>query len=384
MIGILAWSLILAAEPAAPAYHVPIPPTLEALFERDGDAPAHHQSYLKELARRPDLAASETGWWQSVNQPALQGLALRFNESLAQSEGGTPRFDAFYDQLLENPELRDAVEGLLRTELETTRDDPGLASAVRYLRANPDLAMRFLENPARVRPLPDALADSYDAFLARPQWRASLRGALGEVLEQPAAHQAVLPWWEQLTRLEAARDEADAALDTELHGHPRAFWLWHLRNVNRARQKEARPWIRYWERLIHREPDLARQYGPFVTDLLRDPERLRQHLADLEGQLGRSGAAWPPEKAPPRLPPMDISGTVDALKGGINQPRVNVPERPTISRPPRPRRPQRPSFPDFPSPRDSVKSGEQRGPVFPTFPKMPEPTVSRPKKDRGD
>lgn len=267
------------------------------------------------------------------------------------------------------------MENLLRTELETTREEPGLAGAIRYLRANPDLAMRFLDNPARVRPLPAPLQDNYDAFQERPEWMASLRSALGDVLDQPAAHNTAIPWWKQLARLSSAEDDTEQGLDTELYQHPRAFWLWHLRNINRARHKETRPWIRYWERLIHREPDLARQYGPFVTELLQNPERLRQHLADVEAYRRTSGNEWPPKMAPPALPPLDMSASVDAMKKGIAQPDVSVPERPTINRPKRPRRPQRPSFPEFPSPRDSVNRGDGRGPAFPEFPEMPTPVV---------
>lgn len=90
MIALWTWCMLLAADPAPAPFHVQLPPALQQLLETDGQAPDNHQGYIAELAQFPDLAESESAWWQAVSQPALRGMVTRFNESLAASEEGTP------------------------------------------------------------------------------------------------------------------------------------------------------------------------------------------------------------------------------------------------------------------------------------------------------
>lgn len=377
MMGPWVLCLLLAAGEPAPDFHDPTPPALRELLAAQPALLPHHQGYLKELARLPDLAESESAWWQASSRPALRGLAAQFEELVGGDAQREARFDAYFDKLLDSPDLRDAVENLLRTELEQTREQPALARAVQFLRAHPDLAMRFLENPNQVRPLPEPLEGAYDDFVDRPEWRAALQGALGKVLERPAAHLAVLPWWEQLETLASPLEGGEATFTTALYDQPQALWLWHLRNINLARDREARPWIRYWNRLIHRDPALAQAYGPFITNLLRDPESLRQHLADLQTRQARDAEPWPPQVKPPLLPPLDMARSVSEMQGTIARPDVDIPERPSRPRMEAPTPPTPPAFPQFPTAGEPRSRAKERRPTFPEFPDMRRPAEQR-------
>ena len=374
---ILTWALclVLGADGTMPRSANMVPPTLNTFLLEQPAAATHHQGYLKQLASRPQLAESESAWWQTTARPDLRRLFSQFNEAIAGSPVAQAQFDAFYDQLSESPELRRSVENLFRTELDQAGTNPVLARAVQFLRANPDMAMRFLGNPARVRPLPAPLREAYNDFAGNPEWMDALHDAFGEVLDAPAAHQKILPWWEKLESLSSEGGERGPALNAELYRHPRELWLWHLRNMNLSRNKESRPWIRYWNRLIHRDPLLAKQYGPFVTELLREPEQLRQHLADLQDHQARDAEPWPPSRKPPKLPPLDLAHPVERMKQSVTKPTIHKPERPgrpDIDFPNRPERLQRPVFPAFPSAGGQDSSSNGSRPVFPKFPTMPE------------
>jgi len=368
--GVICW-LLVADGPVAPKPMDPFPPALRAFLQQEPAALPNHVGYLKELARLPELAATETAWWRARTQPALRNLDTQFDEVLGESPEAQSRFDTFYAHLRENPELRSAVENLVRTELDKAKASPEMTRAVQYLRGHPDVAMRFLTNPSQVRPLPEALQGAYDAFLEDPEWMASLRTAFQAVLDTPEAYEAVLPWWEQLEKLGVATSESGEGLPTELYQHPRELWLWHLRNINRARNDETRPWIRYWNRLIHRDPLLAQEYGPFINQLLQEPEQLRQHLATLQDLQTADAEPWPPKMKPPTLPPLDMSHPALRMQQRMNHPEGDSPGaaiRPAMKIP---QRPVPPVFPEFPRPETKQSNEKSTGPTFPTFPEFP-------------
>ena len=337
--------------PPAPLSHL-IPESLTRLLGQHPELRVHHQGYLQELAKRPDLAATETAWWQASTTPALRNLAARFEDALARDNTAQYRFNVFYEALTKSPELRKSVEHLVRVELENARLKPELAGPLQFLRANPDIALRYLRDPDSVRPRPEALEATHGQFVEEADWRGALFDAYDAVAQTPDAHLVVFPWWRQLADLTGPGAGEDANLDAALYRQPHQYWLWHLRNMNLANNDQAAPWIRYWQRLIQREPDLARTYGPFITKLFADPEQLRQHLIDLTSESGDRKPTWPPPTSPPRLPPLVIDDPIGRMRDSIQRPTIERPDRPDVERPPRPdgpKRPARPASPDRPT-----------------------------------
>ncbi len=353
MNGLWALCLLVAAidsttspPPPLPVSHL-IPESLSKLLAAQPALLQHHEGYLKQLAARPALAQAESAWWQASSAPALRNLALHFEEALADNDTASLRFDAFYKALYENPEMRGAVETLVRTELERARTDRSLPAALRFIRANPDIGLRFLKDPKQVRPLPASLDTAYKAFERQPEWRASLFIALDAIAHLPDAHMTIFPWWRELDALESKTESA--ALDDALQERPHEYWKWHQRNLSLANVERAAPWMRYWSSLIQRDPELAKEYGPFLTQLLEEPELLRQHLVDRQEKEGDATAKpWPPDSAPPRLEPLSKQDDIEKMRRSIERPRV---ERPIVERPQRPAmdRPQRPTRPTAPT-----------------------------------
>ena len=135
MNGLWALCLLVAAidgttspPPPLPVSHL-IPESLSKLLAAQPDLLQHHEGYLKQLAARPALAEAETAWWQASTAPALRSLALHFEEALTNNDTASLRFDAFYTALAHSPEMRSAVETLVRTELERARTDRSLLGA---------------------------------------------------------------------------------------------------------------------------------------------------------------------------------------------------------------------------------------------------------------
>jgi hypothetical protein len=348
MNGLWALCLVLASfdgttspPPPLPVSHL-IPESLTKLLAAQPELLRHHEGFLKQLAARPALAETETAWWTASTIPALREMALHFEDALAANDTARLRFDAFYKTLAHSTEHRTAVEALVRTELERARTDRGLPPALRFLRANPDIGLRFLKDPKQLRPLPAPLETAYKAFERQPEWRQSLFTALDAVAQLPEAHLNIFPWWRELDQLE---NSAEAPrLDDALQERPNEYWKWHQRNLNLANVDQAAPWMRYWSSLIHRDPDLAKDYGPFMTQLLEEPEMLRQHLVDLqEKEADGAGMSWPPESAPPKLAPVSRDDAVEKMRGSIERPRIEQPQRPTVDRPKRPTRPTPPT-----------------------------------------
>lgn len=344
-----------APPPPDPVSHL-IPDSLTRLLAERPELRSQHLGYLRELARLPALAESETGWWQASSTPALRALAARFEEALANDNTAQYRFNTFYAALSKSSELRINVENLVRTEIDQARLHPELSGALQFLRANPDIALRFLKAPRQVRPLPEPLETTYEFFLANEPWRSALFQAYDTLAQTPDAHLAVFPWWRQL---ESLSREEPKNLDAALYRNPPQYWLWHLRNLNLVNDNTAAPWIRYWQRLIQREPDLAREYGPFISTLLENPEQLRQHLIDLtEGENAEAPAPWPPASPPPKLPPLNLQDSAERMRREIKRPTIARPERPEIKRPARPTSPKRPTPP-------SIEDNAEFEPVYP-------------------
>lgn len=329
--------------PPLPISHL-IPDSLTKLLATQPELLQHHEGYLKELAARPALAQTETAWWQASTVPSLRELADHFDDALAENETAQLRFDAFYKTLAHSTEAREAVETLVRTELERARTDRNLPPALRFIRANPDIGLRFLKDPRQVRPLPALLESAYKAFERQPEWTQSLFIALDKIAHLPDAHLSIFPWWRELDKLEQAAQAP--RLDDALEERPNEYWMWHQRNLSLANDDQAGPWMRYWSRLVHRDPELAKEYGPFLSKLLAEPEQLRQHLVDLQEKHGReTPKPWPPKSTPPKLTPKLGRDAFDVMRRSLEPTTVDTPERPTIERPQRPARPTPPTPP---------------------------------------
>jgi len=325
--------------PPEPTSHL-IPDALGRLLVSRPELLQHHEGFLKQLAARPDLAEAERAWWHSASTPALRNLADTFEGALDANPEARLRFDAYYQALARSAETREAVEHLTRTELDRARTANALPPALRYLRANPDIALRFLRDPRQLRPLPAPLEKAYDDFQRQPDWTKALHDAFQAVADRPDAHLTIFPWWRTQAELEA--DPETTKLDDALHQRPNEYWLWHARNMNLASDTQAAPWIRYWTRLIQRDTDLAREYGPFFAQLLEDPAKLNQHLAALRSTFGGSARPWPPASSPPALEKPARTQSADDLRRSVTRPKVDPP---TLKRPSRPERPTPPTRP---------------------------------------
>ena len=334
--------LTLGAGLAAPG----TAPTVDAVLRDDPELARHHQGYLHYLARNAALRQHETAYLQVLQDPEFAAAVRRFDEALRADPEAEQLFHQFYDQLVREPGLRRAVEGLQREAftLPRRRDD-AVGDAFGYLQANPETALRFLAGPERFAPLPSSLAPVADLLTRSPELRTRLLDAFETLHEEPQAQTRVFPWWERLSRLNAEAGGAYDALGRELLARPTRFWVWHRRYLALAEDAQARDWIIWWHRRVRRAPPLRATY--------LDSVRAHLERGDTDAAVAATAAdapgAWPPKTAPPALGGLAASAFADSQDPfTIERPTVNRPERPRIERPGRPTMPDRPTLPDRP------------------------------------
>ncbi len=338
LLALLTLGMGLAAPGAAP--------TVDSVLRDDPELARHHQGYLHHLARNATLRQHETAYLQVLQDPDFAAAVRRFDEALRADPEAEQLFHQFYDQLVREPGLRRAVEGVQREafDLPRRRED-AVSDAFGYLQANPETALRFLAGPERFAPLPSSLAPVANLLARNPELRARLLDAFETLHEEPLAQTRVFPWWQRLSRLNAEAGGAYDALGRELLARPTRFWVWHRRHLALAEDAQARDWITWWHRRVRREPALREVYLDSVrTDL-------EQNAAPRLAQAGEGAAdaVWPPKTAPPALgalAPNAFANTPDPF--AIEQPTIERPARPSINRPRRPDLPDRPTVPNRP------------------------------------
>ena len=319
--------------------------SFQDLLTANEELRTHHRGYRHYLLANLKLAAAELAWLDVTQVSSIRTVEMTFDEALNDDPAAQRLADQFYDQLARDLPLRNAVETLQRTEFGQGRLGPLFSDAMKYFRANPDNAIRFLQNPQLLEALPQALAPILKKIGGRPEILEELQGALEDVTDLPIAHTRVFPWWTTLGPFDEKHGGAYSNLAAHFAKYPHRFWPWHQRNIALAGDAQARDWIRYWHRKIRRTAGFGNDYMTFIHARLKEEAR-----PVVEGKAQKSLLDWPPKAAPPVLPSLGKGAgqNSDGTKKRAEAPsrRIQPPPRPTKpSPPPRPPRPPRPERP---------------------------------------
>ncbi len=356
---IAAWLALLAglgaaAEPAPPA-DLPAARTaaVERALENDPHLLAWHRGYLAWTRQHPAAAAAEDAFTSLLRTTGFSLPVGRFDEALVRFPELAARMDACYAVLASNADARAAVDDLHRFELahRTGRDTWG--AVLMYLRAHPEEALTFLENPQWVKPIPETLRPLADAARRKDPSLERLQADFQILHDQPEAHLRVFPWWKAACGEESPVRDAFEALMAHFRQYPHRFWVWHRRELVLAEPPGARAWLRHWHRVVRRSEGLERAYWDYLEAVRTQPELAETAEARWRNEYGPA-PAWPPEGEPPSLAPL------------------RVPSRatPSIERPPRTET-EKPARPRIPA------SGPVKQPTRPVPP-------ARPVKDAAD
>jgi len=361
----LAW--MLAAEPAAKGRTAIRPQTtdmvshVEAVIENDSQLLECHRGYLGYLENNPVLRDAEEAWQELNVLAQIRQLVRDFDEALQKDVRAQTLFDQYYDQLARDDTLRASVDALQRAEFAQGKIRssarapadgqpllPGdlFGEGMAYLRANPDTAMRFLQNPRAVKPAPDALYPLLGHFEDRPELLTELLEAFQGLTGNPLSYTRVFPWWNETFAFDLRSAGAYGRLYAALKAHPNRFWIWHHDNLALAADAQTRSWIRYWFRKVRRTPALAEDYAAYLQHLRKHPEAAEQTRQRWNQQYGPA-AAWPPKAAPPSLPAYFPAESLRGTGGErLRKPVYTRPQKPDV---PRPKMPDKPTMPVKPT-----------------------------------
>jgi len=362
----LLWTFCLlgAAEAAYTRADLDLLRAAERALESSAADLSHHRGYLAYLDSHPEIAEAEDAYTELMKLSSFRRAVEPFQEALLRDAEAREAFDKYCLALAEREDVRRAVEDVHRCELAERRPPAGFPAAMAYLRAHPDEAIRFLDNPSRPVPTPAPLATTLGFFETRPALRAELLDPFLELSRDARARTHVYPWWAMIEARGNATAQAYDRLMRYLVARPSRFWLWHGRNIALASDAHARHWIDHWHQRVRRNPDLARRYWPYLRQAREQGPVQREAAVRWNEAFGEAGP-WPPESNPPTLPPLAAPETP-----ALNWPRLEdyVPKNAAGPN----GRPKMPAF-DFP------KFPEM--PKLPALPPMPEP--KRPKRSPG-
>ena len=329
-LALIAW--LGAAVESAPLVDLAAARTaaVERVLENDPQLLGGHRGYLAWTGQHPSIAAAEDAFTGLLRTTGFSLPASRFDEALVRSPEIAARMDTCYVFLASNADARAAVDDLHRFELahRTGRDTWG--AVLTYLRAHPDEALTFLENPQWVKPIPETLRPLADAAREKDPSLERLQAAFQTLHEQPEAHLCVFPWWEAACDGESALRDAFDGLMAHFRQYPHRFWVWHRRELALAEAPDTRAWLRHWHRVVRRTKGLGRAYWDYLEALRAQPERAETAEARWRNEYGPA-PQWPPEGQPPRLAPLPLPSRAT--------PRVERPARIETDKPARPRIP---------------------------------------------
>lgn len=333
---------------------------VEVTLENDPQLLECHRGYLGFLEKSPALRDAEEAWQELNVLTEIRPLVRDFDEAMHKDVRAQTLFDQYYDQLARDETLRASVDALQRAEFARgkirsltrapARGHPLLPGDVFgegmvYLRANPDTAIRFLQNPQAVKPVPDALYPLLGHFEDRPELLKELLDAFQGLTGSPQAYARVFPWWNETPPFDLRSAGAYGRLYAALKAHPSRFWIWHHDNLALAADAQARSWIRYWFRKVRRTPGLAEDYAAYLQHLRKRPETAEQTQQRWNQQYGPA-PEWPPKTAPPPLPAFVPAESIRAPGGErIQKPTYTRPDKPNVSRPKMPDKPTMPRKP---------------------------------------
>ncbi len=315
-----------------------------------------HRGYRAYLQANASMSRAEEAWLDLTLFKELNRLNAEFDEALQRDVEAQALFDQFYDQLNRDPALRSSMESLQRVEFNEAKPakftEQPFSQALDTLKANPDLAMRFLSKPDRVKTAPKALTSYLDYFKDHPELLKELLDAFTGLTSNPLAQTRVFPWWQGLSTFDERSGGAYGKLMEYFLHKPQHFWVWHQRHLEWARDAQARTWLRYWHRTVRRAPALREDYYPYLRLLRQFPEGENQIEHQWASQYGPVDP-WPPKENPPVL----LHFQFPADSQGPKSPKMPVapkPEKPTLRRSeqapaPDVQRPEKPRMPTMPS-----------------------------------
>ena len=356
MIAALVFCLCLTAEPQGTPGPLGASPervlfnTVWNALQANPELANQHRGYLSFLEGHPEIASPEEAYSDLTTLSPFHAIASGFDEALQRDPALQNLFDRYYARIAADPMLRRSIDSLYRAEMT----EPALqrnGAAMTYLRAHPDMAMRFLENPARATPVPEDLYGLRAFFKEKPEVREELLTAFRRISENAAAHADVFPWWQAAAEPEREGAKSYRQLMDRLVQRPHEFWIWHNRAAALAAQPHARDWIRYWQRNVRRNAELAPPYAEYLKQTRAKPEWRKAALNEWRKTLGPT-PAWPPEGPPPELTPLpriEPSKAKHPSKQDLMPkavPRPKRPEKPPVPVPQKPEMPAKPTVPE--------------------------------------
>jgi len=155
----------------------------------------HHRGYLAYLEAHPEFAAAEDVYSDLTTLSGFRGVVWAFDEALQRAPGQQDRYDRFCAALVKHEGVRTAVEALQDLEYRERILRRDGSAGLRYLRARPDEAIRFLERPRRLLPVPEPLRPLRSALDRDRDLRDELLARFRALDRHAAAHADVFPWW---------------------------------------------------------------------------------------------------------------------------------------------------------------------------------------------
>ncbi|MFO7975627.1 MAG: hypothetical protein R6V12_13435 [Candidatus Hydrogenedentota bacterium] len=346
-------ALFAAAEGAAPLAGLLIEPNagVERALENNPKLLQQHRGYLAWLEKHPSIATAEDAFTSLMPTRGFSAAFIRFDEALVRYPDVAHRMDTYYSFLVRDSAARTAVDDLHRFELARRGTRETWGPALAYLRAHPDKALTFLENPRWVKPLPEALAPLAEAARKKKPLVERLQTDFQTLHDNAQVHLRVFPWWKTAYDAESSVEKAFGYLNTHFSEYPHRFWVWHRRELALAHEPDARAWLRHWHRLVRRTDGLDRAYWIYLDRLRRQPE-LREVAERRWRNEYEPLPAWPPDRQPPKLSPL---WTPEEDKPTAKRPdpvEIEKPARPDMPRTddfPRPTPPEKPVRPARPT-----------------------------------
>lgn len=323
---------------------------VEAALQPDKELLPNHRGYLSFLKKNPAIARAEDAWLDLTLLLQFESLARDFDEALQRDAEAETLFDRYYDQSARDEALRNSVERLQRAEFgkakKATYAEQPFSAALDYLRANPDLAMRFLQGPEQVKPAPRALYPYLDHFKEHPELLKELLDAFQGITGNPLAQTRLFPWWQAIANFNLRSGGAYSRLTSHFLAQPQRFWVWHQHNLALAADAHARTWIRYWHRKVRRIPSLETDYNRYLDLLRKYPELGDRAEQRWTKEIGPA-PEWPPKENPPLL--AKWTKEVTTSPGTAGMPKYKMPEKPKRPEVKRPAMPTMPTMPTRPT-----------------------------------
>lgn len=302
-----------------------------------------HRGYLAFLDTHADIASAEDAWNALPGAGALRAELDTFEEAIRSDETTRRAWDHYTETLARDDALRAAEDSWYRSvlSLETVRTNG--CGGVFWLQANAGDAIRFLENPARLTPLPEPLNPLRIWFAAHPRACDACRDAFRNLYECATAHDSVFSWWKTCP-------PEYQQLFGRLAQRSSDFWTWRRHVLAWAAEPRARDWARYWRGCVRRDPVLSDRYAAYVQFLRERPAWQRAADQAWEKDFGPA-PAWPPAGEPPDGRPAESAAPPGSPRQNPVPVSVRRPVKPGVAMPAMPAMPEKPKPKESANPR---------------------------------